>query len=453
MISKAYFNNIQKVILEKLDSAEQSIFVAVAWLTDPIIFQKICKKAEEGVKTELLLVLDKINSEQTSFNHKDLELYGGKVYFIPADINGSIMHHKFCVIDSNTVITGSYNWSRKAQRNDENIVVSDDAAELAQQFTLEFQSIKKRIIADDYETIQYDYNLIIKRLELIKIYVTLAENKSIFDQIKILNSIPLPNEVFVIFEQLEKKHFFEAVKNIEIFIRAKNQLSIFEDNEIFGLQLEINYLGVQLNALENELLELEQLVNEFIVRHTKELGSLLLELLEIRKLNAKTEKDKEEAEKDEKSYREGYEAKKDIVIPEIGIEEKKILSKLFREASFLCHPDKFVHESAEKQKQAEELFKELVNAYKNNNIQRVEEILNNLKIGILNVGSKSEAQKKDTLIIQVRELRNKISQTMKQLKEMKESEVYITAYENSDWDLYFEQAKTNLTNQIKALKL
>ena len=31
------------------------------------------------------------------------------------------MHHKFCIIDLNTVIQGSYNWSKKAQYNGENI--------------------------------------------------------------------------------------------------------------------------------------------------------------------------------------------------------------------------------------------------------------------------------------------------------------------------------------------
>jgi hypothetical protein len=36
------------------------------------------------------------------------------------------MHHKFCVIDHRIVITGSYNWTNNAEKNDENIVIVED---------------------------------------------------------------------------------------------------------------------------------------------------------------------------------------------------------------------------------------------------------------------------------------------------------------------------------------
>ena len=40
---------------------------------------------------------------------------------------GGIMHHKFCVIDNQKVITGSYNWSDNAEnKNDENAAVMYD---------------------------------------------------------------------------------------------------------------------------------------------------------------------------------------------------------------------------------------------------------------------------------------------------------------------------------------
>jgi phosphatidylserine/phosphatidylglycerophosphate/cardiolipin synthase-like enzyme len=37
------------------------------------------------------------------------------------------MHHKFAVVDGKTFLTGSYNWTRGAARdNEENLVVTDD---------------------------------------------------------------------------------------------------------------------------------------------------------------------------------------------------------------------------------------------------------------------------------------------------------------------------------------
>ena len=37
------------------------------------------------------------------------------------------MHHKFAIVDSNKVITGSYNWTRTGSEvNNENIVITDN---------------------------------------------------------------------------------------------------------------------------------------------------------------------------------------------------------------------------------------------------------------------------------------------------------------------------------------
>ena len=67
-----------------------------------------------------------------------------------------IMHNKFCIIDHKTVITGSYNWTRKAKTNDENITVTKDSPELATDFVTEFQR-NNRII---FEINHNDYRLI-----------------------------------------------------------------------------------------------------------------------------------------------------------------------------------------------------------------------------------------------------------------------------------------------------
>jgi phosphatidylserine/phosphatidylglycerophosphate/cardiolipin synthase-like enzyme len=37
------------------------------------------------------------------------------------------MHHKFSIFDSKTLLTGSYNWTRSAERaNQENIILTDE---------------------------------------------------------------------------------------------------------------------------------------------------------------------------------------------------------------------------------------------------------------------------------------------------------------------------------------
>ena len=41
-------------------------------------------------------------------------------------ITDKLMHNKFCIIDNDLVITGSYNWTFKARLNDENVIVNND---------------------------------------------------------------------------------------------------------------------------------------------------------------------------------------------------------------------------------------------------------------------------------------------------------------------------------------
>ena len=53
------------------------------------------------------------------------------------------MHNKFCIIDKNIVLNGSYNWTDNAERNNlENIQVTYDDT-LASKFLIQFDEILK----------------------------------------------------------------------------------------------------------------------------------------------------------------------------------------------------------------------------------------------------------------------------------------------------------------------
>lgn len=52
------------------------------------------------------------------------------------------MHCKFCVIDDATVIHGSYNWTKNASINDENLAIDKDY-EVARKFNKDFHHLLK----------------------------------------------------------------------------------------------------------------------------------------------------------------------------------------------------------------------------------------------------------------------------------------------------------------------
>lgn len=184
----AYFTNIKDVICGLIQQAEYDIRVAVAWFTDREIFDILCKKAALGLRVKLIVVDDRINRGPGGLNFQRLKEMGGHLTLVPNGAeDDSLMHHKFCIIDDETVITGSYNWSKKAQSNDENITVISDAPTLAQEYATAFDGILARFHPDAAP--QQDTTVIRQRLELIRNLILLRETDTLSKQIQKLRPI------------------------------------------------------------------------------------------------------------------------------------------------------------------------------------------------------------------------------------------------------------------------
>lgn len=113
---------IQNIIQKELFKAKNSIKIAVAWFTNELLFEPLLLKLQTGVKVELVLNKDEINnSENNEINFSDFINYGG---FLHWNDSNRLMHEKFCIIDDKIVIYGSYNWTNKAEYNDESIAIS-----------------------------------------------------------------------------------------------------------------------------------------------------------------------------------------------------------------------------------------------------------------------------------------------------------------------------------------
>ena len=135
---KVAFENIQKNIIEEIRKAKYIIWVAVAWFTDEVLFDELIKKKEEGVNVQIIISDDEINRGSQLKYEKYFETYRKKKFGLFGE---NILHNKFCVIDLHTVIHGSYNWSRKAQYNDENIDILRNT-EHAKKYADRFKELK-----------------------------------------------------------------------------------------------------------------------------------------------------------------------------------------------------------------------------------------------------------------------------------------------------------------------
>ena len=113
-------NNIQNVILRELFNANESIKIAVAWFTNDLLFQPLLLKLIAGVKVDIILNKDDINTSSNGLDFQKFIDHGGKLLW---NTSNKLLHDKFCIIDNRVVISGSYNWTNKAEYNDESISV------------------------------------------------------------------------------------------------------------------------------------------------------------------------------------------------------------------------------------------------------------------------------------------------------------------------------------------
>ena len=143
-MKNAFFTNIRKEISSLLSKSRDSVHIAMAWFTCSELFNDLIDCLERGVKIELILLDHPINWQPYAPKFKELIDKGGELRIYSPD-NGQFLHHKFCIIDTSIVVTGSYNWTYYAEsRNLENIVVSDDI-EIGNKFQSEFQNLKNRL--------------------------------------------------------------------------------------------------------------------------------------------------------------------------------------------------------------------------------------------------------------------------------------------------------------------
>lgn len=132
--NEAYFNDIANQIIRDLDGARVSIHVAIAWFTNQRIADKLVEKFKDGLDVKVVYFKDHTNSK-----------FGVNIDNIPfkaiRGTRGGTMHNKFCVIDNQKVITGSYNWSENAEnKNDENAAVMYDN-DCASSYSVEFRRL------------------------------------------------------------------------------------------------------------------------------------------------------------------------------------------------------------------------------------------------------------------------------------------------------------------------
>ena len=123
--------------LPVVTQAQKSILFMAFNLTDDDLARLLIAKAHQGIRVQG--VLDERQAATSRGNdYETLRRAGLDVHL---DGNPYAMHHKVIIVDGETVIFGSYNFTRSAEtRNDENLLIVHDPL-LAARFVEEFRRV------------------------------------------------------------------------------------------------------------------------------------------------------------------------------------------------------------------------------------------------------------------------------------------------------------------------
>lgn len=454
METQAYFSNIRTHISAELKKATSSIYVAVAWFTDKKLFSILCDKAKSGLDVQLIVVNDDINRAY-GVNYQVLESVGGKVYLIDENTTGTLMHNKFCVIDEVTTITGSYNWSIKAQSNHENITITTESEELASSFINEFRRIKVQYHGVDALK-RFDSEIICKRLVIIDNLIQLEEYDQISLHLNKVSEYELTSEVIIIVEALSMNDYQLASANIREYLIRVKAIAKFNDADLERLKWEIKYLETEITALENERATILKIIADFIHSYTLAFGDILSRILQLKveKLkkqgNTRRSEEFEKAQKEYKDFRQQYNEEKGKEIYDLSPQEQEDLKKKYRKAAMLCHPDRFTDE--EMKAKAQNVFIQLDEAYKKNDLKKVREILEKLEQGNFDIGEPGTINNKARLLERLDYLRSRLTEIKEELQELLMNKQYRDVIAINNMNTFFDEEKVRLEKELKDLE-
>jgi len=464
MYTDLFFENSLLQLRSELRQAAYSIFLFFDQVNDNEIFDILQDKASHKVVVELI-VGKGINKLQST-HYERLSKLGGKIW-IPTIVKSPteqpasnlvdvLNQNRFGVIDNKNLILESPN-SEEPQRGNTLTVIRDNAG-LAGDYLRQFHFFKRQFYSfESLNTLTTDQpELIFLRLSNLKNAIVLGDKQDIlFQRDRLLAFKSYYTEIDEIESAIESERYSEVIYAIERFFRIyKNkQPALYSDFEVGALTLEIKTLEWQISSLEDEKTEIEKILFEFELRHNREVGVLIVELLELRrqrleriaKNNPAKKNDFERAEKDYNDFNQNYESFIEIQTAEIKQDQRQILKQKYRLASKLCHPDMVAPEF---RTTAAEIFLRLKKAYDQNDLATIEQISAQLNQGIFgNIADGITEKEKLSAIVKF--LRFKRTELEAEVSRLKQMQAYSTIAKIANWDLYFVALREQLEFELR----
>ncbi len=127
-------NGVTQTVVNAINNANKRILVEAYSFTSKDISAALLSAKKRGV--EIQLILDK---SQVGRKYSSATFFSNLGFNLHIDINHAIFHDKVMIIDANTVITGSFNFTKAAEtKNAENLLILRGNTQLTKLYTKEF---------------------------------------------------------------------------------------------------------------------------------------------------------------------------------------------------------------------------------------------------------------------------------------------------------------------------
>lgn len=449
---------IRPFLIKFLTDAKKQIHLSIGWLNDEGISSLLEKKVIAGISVVLILLEPDSNYKKAAI--QDLQNKGINIITLSKDHKDYFIDHKFGVLDKKVVLTGNYGWGHNNAPAEVQLNITERVPTLAIGFEKEFEYLTIAHQLSKSETKPPNSIVdFLKKLEVLKTLLSIGDTEFIHMRLADFEKYKKDKNINLILEKIESGNFEEALDLIKTFTHLHQPLRACIDPPIDSYKREIRLLENEIAALSNEFSETQKLLHKFSKMHTSILGDIMQQLLYQTKIKAEIEakqkeedlekqEEYEEAKKDHEEYTASHEAAKQEKLLVLSPEEQKELKKLYRQTSMKCHPDRVVEELHD---QAEEIFVELNKAYKDNNLEKVREIHQQLKSGIMLPKSEGITELKK-LESTYKSLTQKLKDWQDKIDQLKSEATYQSISNIEDWDFYFKDKKEVLMAQLERLK-
>lgn len=448
--------DINPALVAALTNAVDSIELAIGWISEPGILGLLQKKALAGIKVEIVLAADAGSSETLFSGQTSVESV--RLIRVREDLNEQLIDAKFGLIDGGEIIIeGDYRWQKGSAGEGRTLILSTEAITLKETYRQEFDFLRHHgEMATGAAKPKTGLPVLMKRLEVVETLFKMEDTDFLDFRLDGLREFAHDPDVLSIIEKIEEEQFEPAAEEVITFIGNHQIALACIKPPIDNLLHEIQQLERQISEVSQEVAETQKRMSAFSKLHSEKLGDLLEGILFESKVKAKriaeidpSQQDiYEEAASDHEKYTNSQEAVRKNKTRNLEPREQKELKRLYRKASMKCHPDRVVDELHD---QAQAIFLELTEAYKNNDLDQlraISEQLNNNRMAdkseVLTERKKLESTRKG-LIDKLAEWNAQLDELMRQ-----PNSKVINAID--DWDDYFSETRELLEDQLFRLR-